>query len=297
MTTPRIAIEQRTLESFDGTKLAYYVAGNPEGPPMVLSNGLGGNIQAWRPLIDYFGDRFSFVSWDYRGLYASAPAAEEGAYDVSDHVRDLVAVLDAECIESPVLLGWSMGVQVNFELQRTHADRPRGLIAINGTYGSPFRTAFHSNLLEQVMPHVFQLVRRHWEKTRSVSPHLASSRVLVWTLQKLGLVGHTVDLDLFFQLAAEYAKLDFGIYMDIFERIGFHDAWDILPTVALPVLIIAGEKDLFTPASVAQKMADALPDAELFVVPSATHYCPLEFPELLALRIEKFLRTKLGIEA
>jgi pimeloyl-ACP methyl ester carboxylesterase len=293
MTRPRLPIETRTVESFDGTRICYHLAGKPDGEPMVLSNGLGGNIAAWRHLIDYFGDRYRIVSWDYRGLYASEPAADGTAYEVQDHVRDLCAVLDQECIELPILLGWSMGVQVNFEFQREHKDRARALVAINGTYGSPFKTALRSEVLEGLMPRVFELVRRYWRTATPVTPYVASSRAFVWTLQRMGLVGHTIDMDMFFELAAEYVKLDFGIYMDIFERLGNHDAWDVLPTVAVPVLIVAGEKDLFTPATVARRMADALPDAELFVVPSATHYCPLEFAELLALRIEKFLRTKL----
>lgn len=291
MSRKSIPIEARTVESFDGTRLTYHVAGNPEGPPMVLANGLGGNIRAWRHLIDWFGPDYRLVSWDYRGLYASEPAQTEGAYEVADHVRDMAAVLDIECVESPIVLGWSMGVQVAFEFHRVHPDRARAFVAINGTCGSPFRTAFRSDVLERFMPRIFDLVRRHWSLASGFAPQVASSRAAVWGLRQIGLLGHTADVDLFLELAAEYARLDFGIYTDIFERLGNHDAWDVLESIHIPVLVIAGERDLFTPASVARRMADSLPDAELFVVPSATHYVPLEFPELLALRIEKFLRT------
>lgn len=293
MTRKSVPVEARSVESFDGTRLTYHVAGNPDGPPMVLANGLGGNIRAWRHLINWFGDTYRIVSWDYRGLYASAPAPSRDAYGVEDHVRDMAAVLDAECVEAPIVLGWSMGVQVAFEFHRHHPDRARAIVAINGTCGAPFRTAFRSDLLEKMMPRVFDLVRRHWTMASSFAPHLASSRAFVWTLRRIGLLGHTADVELFLELAAEYATLDFGIYTEIFERLGAHDAWDLLETIRTPVLVIAGERDLFTPATVARRMADLLPDAELFVVPTATHYVPLEFPELLALRIEKFLTHRL----
>ncbi|GMV38921.1 MAG: hypothetical protein AMXMBFR64_06370 [Myxococcales bacterium] len=291
MTRKNVPVDVRTVTSFDGTRLTYHVAGNPDGPPMVLANGLGGNIRAWRHLIDWFGPENRIVSWDYRGLYASEPAPSVDAYEVQDHVRDMAAVLDAECIEAPTVLGWSMGVQVAFEFHRMHPDRARAFVAINGTCGSPFRTAFRSDLLERFMPGVLDIVRRNWTLASGVAPHVAGSRAAVWALRQIGLLGHTADVELFMELASEYVRLDFGAYTEIFERLGNHDAWDVLESIRVPVLVIAGERDLFTPASVARRMADSLPDAELFVVPSATHYVPLEFPELLALRIEKFLRT------
>jgi pimeloyl-ACP methyl ester carboxylesterase len=44
-------------------------------------------------------------------------------------------------------------------------------------------------------------------------------------------------------------------------------------------------------------MADAIPGAELLVIDGATHYLPLEFPELLDERIRRFEEERVGRQA
>src|SRR5262249_26376827 len=44
----------------------------------------------------------------------------------------------------------------------------------------------------------------------------------------------------------------------------------------VPVLVICGEKDLLTPVTHSQEICQALPDAELVVIPEAGHAVPLE---------------------
>jgi pimeloyl-ACP methyl ester carboxylesterase len=64
----------------------------------------------------------------------------------------------------------------------------------------------------------------------------------------------------------------------------------MLERVLVPTLVIAGEKDLFTPVWVAERMATAIPKAELLVMPEGTHTALVENPLLMNLRIEVFLR-------
>jgi pimeloyl-ACP methyl ester carboxylesterase len=68
------------------------------------------------------------------------------------------------------------------------------------------------------------------------------------------------------------------------------DATELLEHVTVPVLVLAGDRDVLVPLRVARKMARRIPEAELTVLPGATHYAPIEYPELISLRVEKFLR-------
>ena len=85
-----IRVEERRVESFDGTEIAYHVVG--EGPSILLGNGLGGSWKAWKHQISYLSDRYRFVSWDYRGLYRSRPPRDRDALRVEDHTRDALAI-------------------------------------------------------------------------------------------------------------------------------------------------------------------------------------------------------------
>ncbi|MBK7975953.1 MAG: alpha/beta hydrolase [Deltaproteobacteria bacterium] len=61
------------------------------------------------------------------------------------------------------------------------------------------------------------------------------------------------------------------------------------PGVRVPTLIVAGEKDPFTPPAVAWEMHREIRGSEILVVPNGTHVAQVEHPDLVALRIEKFL--------
>src|SRR5262245_35717395 len=141
MLPPRLplAIDTRTVRAFDGTRIAYHMtpAPYPDAPVVILANGLGGTYLAWRGQIDYLGDRYRFLTWDYRGLYQSgrpSPDVPE-AYAILHHVRDLQSILAAERIERASLVGWSMGVQVVLEAIRTLPGVAANLVLLNGTYG------------------------------------------------------------------------------------------------------------------------------------------------------------------
>ena len=55
-------------------------------------------------------------------------------------------------------------------------------------------------------------------------------------------------------------------------------------------LVIAGARDSFTPAAVSEAMAEAIPGAELEVIPGSTHLAPLEHHAEIAATIGAFLR-------
>ncbi|NUN15515.1 MAG: alpha/beta hydrolase [Myxococcales bacterium] len=260
----------------------------------MLTNGLGGDIHAWHHFVTHFAPSTRIISWDYRGLYASSTLGQRTSVTMPHHLEDMVAVIGAARCEKIVLVGWSMGVQLNFEWMRNYGDRVNGIIAINGTAGTPFRTAFQTDLVERHIPQAFEFIRKYWQKAAPWGARLAGSQAFLRSLQLLGLVGHTLKSNDFMDLAKAFAKLDFGVYSDILESVGNHSAHDVLPTINVPTLIMAGQHDLFTPVTTAREMSEAITDAELYVVPGGTHYCPLEFPELTNLRIEKFLRDRLG---
>src|SRR5690606_5351334 len=102
----------------------------------------------------------------------------------------------------------------------------------------------------------------------------------------------TLDEDIFHQLAGSFADLDMKTYLRILELLGEHDATRTLDSVDVPTLVVAGDRDLFTPRSAAERMARRIPGSELLVVPGGTHYVCVEYPELVNLRFEKFFRER-----
>jgi pimeloyl-ACP methyl ester carboxylesterase len=87
------------------------------------------------------------------------------------------------------------------------------------------------------------------------------------------------------------AQLDLRGWFALARDLMTHDATDLLPEVRVPALVVAGERDLFTPMKRSEEMAAKIPGAQLLVLREGSHAGLVEQPELVALTLEKFLRV------
>jgi pimeloyl-ACP methyl ester carboxylesterase len=293
------SIEAAWFHADDGSELACYEAGNRQGPPVVLCGGLGGGFEIWRPLIERLADRFRLLGWDYRGLYRSPRPAGPEDCSIARHVQDLRALLRHCEVRAPVVVGWSMGVQVALELYRETPDLALGLVAIHGAAGRPFTTAFDSSLSERLAPGVLGALRSVGNGFSGIGPRLARApfvaRSFVWMGRRLGVMAPRLDLDRFREIGEAWTRLDLGVYADIFEELGRHDASDLLDRVRTPALLVAGERDRFTPAHLFERMAERMPDAGLEIIGGATHFGLIEYPDAISESVERFLAERLGL--
>ncbi len=280
------------LVSFDGTRLSVLRGGTPGRTPIVFVNGLGGNISTWRPLTSGLESAFDLVCFDYRGLFGSGPSSSAG-YGIDVHSRDLGAVIDQLRLDKPVLIGWSMGVQVILEFLRDRPGDASAFVGLNGTPGHPFRTAFGRDL-DGVGRVIFDLMGRHWQKARWLEP-VTRQRIVMDTfievVTTLGLTSPGLDRQIFRELGTEWVKLDLGIYSEIFQHLARHDASDVLESLALPSLLVGGGADRMTPAHRTELMASRVPGAELLIVPGGTHFSLVEFPDVILPRVLSFLEV------
>jgi 3-oxoadipate enol-lactonase len=68
------------------------------------------------------------------------------------------------------------------------------------------------------------------------------------------------------------------------------DSTATLRTIDVPVLVAVGEDDRVTSPSVAEEMAEALPDARFLRIPGAGHLAPLERPDEVNELLLRFLQ-------
>ncbi|MFH1533187.1 MAG: alpha/beta hydrolase [Pseudomonadota bacterium] len=279
-------VREGRIRSFDGTEIATFRQGD-RGPWLLLANGLGGNIRAWTHQLSHFRDKLRFVTWDYRSLYRSGPAANR-SFTMEDHVRDARLVMAEYGVEDAVVVGWSMGVQVALEMVRRFPDDVSALVLTNGTNGTPLDQLFG--------PRGAGLIHRGLRAAGRVTPWLqpaigplAGTPLAIKLMKASGLIADTLDEGIFLELSREFAKLNFHDYMETFVELSRHDAREILPTINVPSLVFVGGKDFLTPSWMGMEMSRKIPDAELTVVPGASHYTCVEYPDLFNFRLERFL--------
>ncbi len=282
-------LERRRFVTSDGTSLAYQVRGPASAPAVVLSNGLGGTCEAYRHIYKALGTGYRILSWDYRGLYDSARPRDLASLEIAQQARDLDALLEHEKIDRALFVGWSMGVQVNFEYYGLRPQRFVGLAAINGTYGSPFNSALASRLTRYIIPAVLRLMQRQHKLIARVTTRSVAWSGLLPTLQRLGMVSPTVDTEVFLELSQGFSGMDFDVYARTMQALGRHDARQVLPHIRIPTAIITGDKDLLTPVFTAEKMVRQIAGATLTVIPGGTHYTPVEYPAVVNAALEALL--------
>ncbi|MBX7147632.1 alpha/beta hydrolase [bacterium] len=286
---------QKTFKSFDDTEIGYQVVGN--GSEVIfLFNGLGGNITAWMPLINAFGENYKFVTWDYRGLFKSKPPKDIKKLRIEDHVRDAEILIEKEKIKKARVVGWSMGVQVALEYYRDHASFYESMVLMNGTYGFPFDTALNSPILKYILPTVNDLAKKIAPKIQPtimpIAHKVMDSEAFMELVIKLGLVHANLDRAVFKDVAKDMVTCDLLMYHEILTHLSEHDASNVLPKVKVPVLVIGGGEDRLTPVVTAEKMAHKISTSELLIIPNGTHYSILEFPDIINLRVKQFWDEK-----
>jgi pimeloyl-ACP methyl ester carboxylesterase len=273
----------------DGTRIAWSEAGRGR-PPVVLADGIGCAGFIWRHLAPELAGAHRVLHWNYRGHGRSEPPRDERRVGVDDCVDDLLAVLDAAGVERAVLAGHSMGVQVCLEAHRRAPDRVAALLLVCGSYGRPIDTFHDSPVLKIALPFARAAVER-WPGLarllfRTVVPTELSLRyALAFEVDRRFVPRADVE-----RYLADLAAIDPLVFVRMLAAASAHDAFEHLGRVDVPAMVVAGERDTFTPTWLSVKMHHAIPGSELLVLPGGTHVGPLEQPELLGLGVRKFLR-------
>lgn len=68
-----------------------------------------------------------------------------------------------------------------------------------------------------------------------------------------------------------------------------HDAWDLLPTISAPTLVIHGSEDQRVPTANAFLLASLIPGAELSIIEGGRHAYLVEFREEASRVVNEFL--------
>jgi len=272
----------------DGTRLHWSCRG-AGGPALLLNDGVGCAGYIWRFLRPEMARRHRVLHWNYRGHGQSEAPVDPARVSLADCVDDLFTVLDAAGEHRAVLIGHSMGVQVALEAHRREPERVAGLVLVCGAPGRALDAVHDVPLAAAALPYVQAAVTRFPGLSRlvfrSTVPTELSLRLALAFEANEKLVARE-DLVRYLE---DLADVDPALFVKLLASAAQSDSTDHLPSVAVPTLIIAGEKDTFTPMWLSVKMHAAIPGSELQVLPGGTHVGPLEHPELCQLRIEKFL--------
>jgi pimeloyl-ACP methyl ester carboxylesterase len=241
-----------------GTFISYREDG--AGPPLLLTHGFAATSAMFDLNLPVLTRGNRVIRWDLRGHGASGAPQDQACYTAAASVADMAALLDHLQLGQAVLGGHSLGGYLSLAFALAHPDRVSGLLLI-GT-GPGFRN---------------ELARQAWNR---------SARQSASNLEQRGLraLRPAAEQDPpAHRSAAGLARAARGILTQ-------HDATviDGLPSITVPVLIIAGAADTRFLAP-AEYMAAKIPGARLAVIPDAGHAPNIAQPAEFAKHARPFL--------
>jgi pimeloyl-ACP methyl ester carboxylesterase len=280
---------QGFVRTDDGLEIFYRVLGEGE-PALVCCNGVGVSTFFWEYVATHFSPARKVVVWDYRGHGRSSIPGARQRIDIPRCARDLGAVIGELQLQRPVLIGHSMGTQVALERYRQDPDNISGLVSVLGTYGHPldtFNDMDASSVLFDLLLHASERYPRGIDAVGKLLVSLPRGFEAARLLKMVDgdrLSPHDLN-----QYMRHLEYMGFPFFFRFVREAGEHTAEDLLDLIDVPMLVIAGELDAFTPAHLSQKMADLVPNSRLVWLEGASHAGIVEQPELINEALESFL--------
>lgn len=199
--------------------------------------------------------------------------ANVGDMTIDDYARIVLDVLDHRGLDRAVLAGLSMGGYICLAIARLAPERLRGLILIdtkekadddaarNGRFASIEKVKREGTapVVEAMLPKMLT----------ADAPEPLRERVR-------GIMTSASPAGVTAALRAMAVR---------------PDSTAILPTIAVPTLVIVGDSDAITPPSDAERMAAAIPRARLVVIRGAAHLSNVEKPEEFNRAVGAFVST------
>lgn len=241
------------------------------------------------------------VYWDQRshGRSERGRAQAQGvALGIDQLGRDLKAVIDAAAPEGRiVLVGHSMGGMTMMALADQYPALIRDRVAAVAFVGTSSGKLGEVNFglpvagvraVRRVLPGVLRALGTQAELVEK--GRRATADLFAGLIKRYSFSSRDVDpaVARFAERLIESTPID--VVAEFYPAFTEHDKSGALPAFRdVPVLILAGEKDLVTPSSHSEAIADVLTEAELILVPDAGHLVMLEHPETVTDRLADLL--------
>ncbi len=268
------------LTTADGRTLAYHRSGS--GPTLVCHPGGPGFSSLYFADLAALGDELELVLLDPRGTGGSDPARDPGQYAIADYASDVEELREHLGLEQLLLFGHSHGGVVAVEYAASHPDRVERLIlastlprhgpeqeaamqrAVEAREGEPWY-ADAVDALQTELQGEFADGRELMELTRRMMPLYYADYGEREQRHVASLAGDSLCVD----ATRLWEK-------EIWEHF---DLRPLLPSLAMPTLVITGERDFITGPACAAELTDGIPAAETVVLPGSGHMIFVEAPE------------------
>lgn len=227
----------------DDAKIYYEVYGKGQ-PLVVLHGGIAGSTYEMTQLIDNFSKHYQVIAISTRGHGKSELGTKPHTYE--QKAKDVVAVLNEVTKDSVTVFGFSDGGYTGYYLASKFPQKVKQMVIIGAAETHPGDYKINLKVSDMM-----KLDKLYWEQQLQLMPE-----------------PHRLQ-ELFDKVSDVTAKM-------LVSK-------DFFATIKCPVLVMAGNHDQFVSTKRVVNASKMIPNAELAIIPNATHAVFLEdFPAVWA---------------
>jgi pimeloyl-ACP methyl ester carboxylesterase len=243
------------------------------GPPLVLLHGGFSDGRSWAPQLTGLADEYDVVAWDAPGCGGSTDPRT--GITLSDYADAVAGLVDALGLGRVHLVGHSFGAGLAIAVYARQRDIVRSLV-LSGAYAG-WRGSLPPGEIEARLRRVLAEVDRppvEWVDgylsgffSGAIPPETRDAvRAMMLEVRPAGARS----------MATAFADADLR---------------HVLPTIAVPTLLLYGADDARAPRDVAEALHAAIPGSRLVLIPGAGHDVNLEAPHEFEATVRSFLRA------
>lgn len=229
------------------------------GTPVVLLHGAGMDSRLWDAVVPALAAHHDVIRYDARGLGRSTPP-----HAAFCDVEDLRAVLDHFDLRRAALVGLSMGGETSLDFTLAHPERVTALALVGASVSGhvwprdPDSSAYAAARRNRDTKALVKLELSIWAGMGRAAPggELIETMVVSNAEQRVVSEQHCVGSS-------------------------GREAEPHLGEIAVPALVIHGDRDHPEIGVIAEGLVAGIPGARGEVIPDADHYLPLRTPERL----------------
>jgi pimeloyl-ACP methyl ester carboxylesterase len=260
----------------------YKTAGSGE-PVLLLLHGFGASVFSWREVMEPLGELGTVVAFDRPafGLTERPLSWEMGAnpYTPEAQVALVVGLMDVLGVDRAVLVGNSAGGTMAVNAALAHPGRFDALVLVDAAVyqggGAPswIRPLLRIPQVDRLGPLFARQIEARGDAFLEGAWHDPSK---ITSEDRAG-YRRPLQVENWDRALWEFTKASTAPEVD---RIG---------SITLPTLVISGDDDRVVPVELSTRLAEALPNAELVVIPNCGHVPQEECPEPFLDAVEAFL--------
>lgn len=258
--------------------LRWHVQTLGAGPVALLLHGTGAASHSWRALAPQLASLYTVVIPDLPGhaFTDPLPLAQQSLPGMAQALGALMRTLD---VQPMVAIGHSAGAALAIRASIDRRVEPQRIVSINGAL-LPF-----PGVAGVIFPPLARVLARNAVVSRLFAWRGRDPRAVERLIASTGSTLEAEGVALYARLVASPAHVAGALAMMA--------NWDLaalerdLPRLAVPIRLLAGERDWTVPPGAAQRAARSLANATCEILPGLGHLAHEERADLVAARLLK----------